>query len=347
MSQIFLDNTGEGVNADSGTEKVSSSQWYDTLWKSAIQLYLTLAVRFFFPYDFTSQLDFSTARNGQTEFLAHNATSSVGKRIVDACIDVRFKKPVGIYQSVMILFEQQHSIDYNMGYRMLQVYDRASNIAKSSLVITIAILTGEKTDEGAYNLNSQFIDHFFKPFYYNINSYSYKDLMEIPNNFTLFIIAAKKKLEAGLEPENRVKYYLEMLDILKMRFKKSVDSDVYEEDYYFFAMIIGMFFRIESDDIDPAFRENHRMTITAKISSVLQVRDLLLLAERQSGFAEGEVRGEVRGEARGEARGGRQKALEVAASLLAMDFPVKMIASVTKLEESEVAALKDVPTKKK
>jgi hypothetical protein len=152
-------------------------------------------------------------------------------------------------------------------------------------------------------------------------------------------LASKKVLEAGNAPENRIKYYKEMAELLKKRLQNRSDIDHVRS-----LAILGMFFKMSFPDIPEKDAKEFIMSIHKLADDGLSLEDILLSSERSIGVAEGMVRGKAMGEAvgeiKGEIKGARKAALEMVTNMLnRKTVPLAEISAISGMKEDEVLAL--------
>jgi len=281
-----------------------SEKWIDRSWRDVLTENVDDAILFFMP-------DIATDRDYDkkpllipTEFPAIGGDSDKGMRNSDVGLSISLK--TGIDQRLAFHIEQQHAHDKDFALRMFQGYYRMSD--KLQIPVTsLAIFTGNLSPIAVYATACHGTELSSKYNVYHVVSVDVKELERDECIFALVVLAARRMLDAGGDPEKRGLYSLELLKLMRER---GYDAKRMRSLQKFVYRIL----QIKDKKIDPKVREVWNMQLIPIDEAVreIEIRDAK-----------------------------EEKALEVARKMLTRKMSVSDIVDLTGLNEEDILSLEE------
>jgi hypothetical protein len=191
-----------------------SEKWIDQSWKQVLTENLDDAIAFFMPALAADRDHLRKITPLRDEHPAIAAGTDRGMRVSDLCFEVPLMG--GREQRVALFVEQQHWRKKNFALGMFQEYYRMSDDLKMP-VTALAILTGKVRAPSVYVASCYGTELSFKFNDYQVADADPEALRRDGRPFALVVLAARRMLDAGESPENRGKYSLELLDLMRER----------------------------------------------------------------------------------------------------------------------------------
>ena len=289
-------------------------KWIDRSWRDIITENVDDAILFFKP-DIAADRDYSKKLMLiPTELPTIGGDSDKGMRISDICLSVPLI--TGVAQRLGLYIEQQHWLDFALALRMFQDYYRLSDRLQVPIT-SLAIFTGNINPIDRYTTECYGTELSFKYNVYHVASADVKALERNDNIFALAVLAGRRMLDAGGDPEKRGLYSLELLRLMKER---GYDAKRARNLQKFVSRI----FRLKDKDIDPKVKEVWSMEFIPIDEAIreIQIRDAM-----------------EEGMEKGLEKGLEKKAFEVARGMLADGLSLEFIGKYTGLGKEDILAL--------
>jgi hypothetical protein len=307
-----------------------SENWIDQSWKAVLNRNADDAISFFMPSlaakrDYSKQLESANPLHDPIE-----GDSNKSGRISDVCLAVPLK--TGYMPRAMFVIEQQHKKDRELGRRMFQSFYRTSDEFQVP-VTALAILTGQVKPSNRYYWSWEGTSVDFR---YNVYIVAKADVEELKRDkrmFALPVLASKRMLDAGGNPEKRGEYSLELLNLLNSK-------NLSAEKAWSVKRFIYRILQVGRADIDPKVKEVWKMRFRP-IDEVIKEIDLQETREAIKEELREEVKAEIKEELRENVKAEiREEGVEkVAKNLLANDIPFDIIVKSTGLSMNKLKAL--------
>ena len=279
-----------------------SEKWIDRSWRDVLTENVDDAILFFKP-DIAADRDYDKKPLlVPTELPTIGGDSDKGMRNTDIGLSIPLK--TGTDQRLAFHVEQQHAYDKDFALRMFQGYYRMSDRLRIP-VTSFAIFTGNLNPIAVYSTVCYGTELNFKYNVYHVASADVKALEQDERIFALVVLAARRMLDAGGDPEKRGQYSLELLNLFRER---GYDAEKARSLKKFVHRIL----RIGDKKIDPKVREVWRMQLIPIDEAVreIQIRDAK-----------------------------EEKAFQVAKNLLTNGVSLDIIVKSTGLDEEEILSL--------
>ena len=279
-----------------------SEKWIDRSWRDVLTENVDDAILFFKP-DIAADRDYDKKPLLlPTEFPAIGGDSDKGMRNSDIGLSISLKS--GIDQRLAFHIEQQHAHDKDFALRMFQGYYRMSD--KLQIPVTsLAIFTGNLSPIAVYATACYGTELSFKYNVYHVASVDVKELERDERIFALVVLAARRMLDAGGDPEKRGLYSMELLKLMRER---GYDAKRMRSLQKFVYRIL----QIKDKKIDPKVREVWSMQLIPIDEAIREI-------EIRDAKEEGKI--------------------EVARSMLADGLSLEVIGKYTGLDKEDILAL--------